>query len=219
MPKTLSEGYTLAKKAEIWVNFDYDFTKTEQILAEDDNYGDIPSVQNFQVWERSLRERKDPITGFEANDIFESGIIFPNLILKDLIKIFYPSVVSLSSYSFTYHYNIKSLSPTSPIDFNNKSTYPKNCITSLWSNWTECSVKCGDGVQTRERHVTQHPINGGTECGITNEIRECTIPCTPEPKKLTGTYVGIGVGVACVCILIAIGVVAYVNWSSRKKAK
>ena len=37
---------------------------------------------------------------------------------------------------------------------------------SLWTSFTECSVTCGSGTQTRERECNNPvPDHGGLECG------------------------------------------------------
>ena len=41
------------------------------------------------------------------------------------------------------------------------------------SEWTECSIKCKEGTQTRM--AIQEPLNGGKPCG--ELIQKCKIPC------------------------------------------
>ncbi|XP_066440797.1 SCO-spondin-like [Eleutherodactylus coqui] len=51
---------------------------------------------------------------------------------------------------------------------------------SSWSNWTECTVTCDSGIQTRNRSCSQPvPLHGGPECqGPHMQTRECnTQPC------------------------------------------
>lgn len=50
---------------------------------------------------------------------------------------------------------------------------PVNCAVSDWSDWTACSVSCGDGLQQRTRMVTTYPANGGQACPSTIENRTC----------------------------------------------
>ncbi|CAH1776208.1 unnamed protein product, partial [Owenia fusiformis] len=63
----------------------------------------------------------------------------------------------------------------------------KNCNThncpidgrvSDWSNWSECTKSCGQGVQSRDR-ICEGPYYGGTPCSEhLNETQECqTHPC------------------------------------------
>ncbi|XP_064613600.1 uncharacterized protein LOC135477432 [Liolophura sinensis] len=52
------------------------------------------------------------------------------------------------------------------------------CMTSEWSEWSECSAACDGGVQTREKSVN------GTDCPQpTSQSRPCnTVPCTETCK-------------------------------------
>ncbi|KAK3089127.1 hypothetical protein FSP39_001055 [Pinctada imbricata] len=49
-------------------------------------------------------------------------------------------------------------------------------IWSLWSGWSECSVTCEDGIQTRTRKCNHPPPNfGGLQCpGSNTEQKNCT---------------------------------------------
>jgi len=50
---------------------------------------------------------------------------------------------------------------------------------SSWSGWSECSVRCGRGVQKRTRTCTNPvPINGGQTCpGPATQRVECNPSC------------------------------------------
>ncbi|XP_045160489.2 SCO-spondin-like [Mercenaria mercenaria] len=53
-----------------------------------------------------------------------------------------------------------------------------------WTVWTDCSVTCGDGEQTRSRTCTNpEPQNGGTDCvGDTQESQTCNLASCPQEK-------------------------------------
>lgn len=41
---------------------------------------------------------------------------------------------------------------------------PVDCMYANWSSWTECSMPCEGGKQTRSRAVASEPVNGGAAC-------------------------------------------------------
>uniref|UniRef100_A0A1B6CP24 Spondin-1 n=1 Tax=Clastoptera arizonana TaxID=38151 RepID=A0A1B6CP24_9HEMI len=41
---------------------------------------------------------------------------------------------------------------------------PVNCVVSLWSAWSQCSVSCGEGYKERKRTIIVEPKNGGHAC-------------------------------------------------------
>ena len=59
---------------------------------------------------------------------------------------------------------------------------------TMWSNWTECSSTCNEGVQYRERQCTNPtPQHGGKDCltiGPATDQRSCFIVKCPG-KKIT----------------------------------
>lgn len=61
---------------------------------------------------------------------------------------------------------------------------------SKWSNWTECSVTCGSGVVTRDRHCNNpEPAAGGKHCNGTNKERKsCRAEgqCIGKSQLITG---------------------------------
>ena len=48
-----------------------------------------------------------------------------------------------------------------------------DCVMSEWSNFSACSVTCGDGTQTRTRSILSLPRNLGRPCNSTVETRVC----------------------------------------------
>ena len=59
-----------------------------------------------------------------------------------------------------------------------------NCKWGSYGAWTECTVTCGGGSQTRTRTVETPAANGGADCvGDSSQTRHCSITAC-----LTSTY-------------------------------
>ena len=43
---------------------------------------------------------------------------------------------------------------------------PVDCELSEWSDWSECSVTCGSGMQVRVRSILTEPADGGRKCPL-----------------------------------------------------
>nr|XP_026689790.1 thrombospondin type-1 domain-containing protein 7B-like isoform X3 [Ciona intestinalis] len=64
---------------------------------------------------------------------------------------------------------------------------PVDCQVSSWSDWTDCSVSCGEGTITRTREVKVYPEYGGKVCPHLHEKDECSISqqdCEVSPWTL-----------------------------------
>jgi iron complex transport system substrate-binding protein len=84
-----------ANEADIWINTGQAKTLID-ILSEDERLGMIRSFKERQVYNNNARANN---TG--GNDFWESGLIHPQIILKDLIKIFHPQL--LPDYTLVYY--------------------------------------------------------------------------------------------------------------------
>ena len=57
-----------------------------------------------------------------------------------------------------------------------------DCEWSRFSDWSECSVSCGGGIQRRRRTVLVEAERGGRRCiGRTEETRICNSKICPTP--------------------------------------
>ena len=88
-----------ANEADIWINTGQAKTLID-ILSEDERLGMIRSFKERQVYNNNARANN---TG--GNDFWESGLIHPQIILKDLIKIFHPQL--LPDYTLVYYKKLK----------------------------------------------------------------------------------------------------------------
>eukprot|EP01006_Ploeotia_vitrea_P040132 TRINITY_DN66404_c3_g4_i3.p1 TRINITY_DN66404_c3_g4~~TRINITY_DN66404_c3_g4_i3.p1 ORF type:complete len:2189 (-),score=999.16 TRINITY_DN66404_c3_g4_i3:889-6498(-) len=63
---------------------------------------------------------------------------------------------------------------------------PVNCLVSEFGPWSNCSSKCGAGIQTRRRTILRHMANDGLACPNTEEQRDCNAgPCPPIQMDAT----------------------------------
>ena len=85
--KDLEVVYEVGLEAEIWINPGAAETK-EDILAKDARFRDFRSFQTGQIYNNNRRVH--PSGG---NDFWESGVVHPEIVLADLIKIFHPQIV------------------------------------------------------------------------------------------------------------------------------
>ncbi|XP_017039218.1 spondin-1 isoform X2 [Drosophila ficusphila] len=59
-------------------------------------------------------------------------------------------------------------------DSNNDPDVPRECLTHPWSSWSNCSSKCGDGMQYRRRVYKQPELARVYNCNVLQyEEREC----------------------------------------------
>ncbi len=95
MPMDIEMVYDRASEAEFWVNPGI-WTSLEQAVQSAPRMADFRSVREKRLYNRNKR------TGANgANDYWESGMIKPDVILADLIKIFHPEL--LPEYTLYYY--------------------------------------------------------------------------------------------------------------------
>jgi hypothetical protein len=61
----------------------------------------------------------------------------------------------------------------------NMQLCPVDCELTPWTDWTECTLSCGEGSQTRTRTVVTPPSSGGKACGARHYEQTCVhyLPC------------------------------------------
>jgi len=79
------------KKADIWIHTGMANT-IKDIEGADTRLASLPAYFNQQIYNNNKRQNK-----FGGNDFWESGVVNPHLILKDLIQIFHPNILSDTS--------------------------------------------------------------------------------------------------------------------------
>jgi len=99
LPLAFEAVFDKAKDAQFWVNVGFFFT-LEDLLAADARYADFAAFQNGTVWNN---DAKTSAAG--GNDVYESAVAHPELVLADLIKIFHPDL--LPDHELVYYRQVK----------------------------------------------------------------------------------------------------------------
>ena len=76
-----------AYNADFWLNQN-SYTTTSSILKYDEKFKGFKSVKDNQLYNNDKR-----LNATSGNDYWESGVINPQVVLKDLIKIFHPELL------------------------------------------------------------------------------------------------------------------------------
>ncbi|MBQ0054107.1 MAG: ABC transporter substrate-binding protein [Bacteroidales bacterium] len=97
--ESLEKMLVLASDAQVWFNPNTATTIFE-VIEQNPLLSDIPAVRNLQVYNNNLRQRENG-----GSDIWESGYVHPELILKDLAMILHPEI--FHSDSLYYHRRLK----------------------------------------------------------------------------------------------------------------
>jgi iron complex transport system substrate-binding protein len=85
-PMSIEKAYSIAQNADFWLIGNSSKSLTE-LKNVDARMSDIPAFKKQRIYNSNLRAND------YGDDFWESGIVKPNLILKDLIKIFHPELV------------------------------------------------------------------------------------------------------------------------------
>lgn len=87
LPVDLEQARLLVDSADVWLNTGACSTLAELRRAVP-KFSDVACVRNGAVW--NCDRRLNPSGG---NDFWESGVVHPDLVLRDLVKIFHPELV------------------------------------------------------------------------------------------------------------------------------
>ncbi len=87
LPLSFEEVFAKASDAEFWVNVGF-FGSLKDLEAADARFAEFAAFKNGKVFNNDKRTNAN-----FGNDYFESGVIRPQVILADLIKIFHPDLL------------------------------------------------------------------------------------------------------------------------------
>ncbi|MDF5709404.1 MAG: ABC transporter substrate-binding protein [Nostoc sp. S4] len=77
-----------AANADYWLNFSQAWQSLQDLLTEDNRYADFKAVKTDNLYNNNARVNQSG-----GNDYWEGGISNPDIVLADLIKIFYPKIL------------------------------------------------------------------------------------------------------------------------------
>ena len=88
MPIDVEEAAILTTKADVWINVG-SLNSLNDLRSQFPKFSDVPCVKKGEVY--NCDKRQNP---FGGNDYWESGVVNPDMVLRDLIKIFHPELES-----------------------------------------------------------------------------------------------------------------------------
>ena len=98
-PIDLEEAYRLTSEADVWLNSG-SANSLDELRAECPKFTDTRCFRNGCVYNNTRRA-----TPGGGNDFFESAIVHPDLLLRDLVKIFHPEL--LPEHELYYYKQLK----------------------------------------------------------------------------------------------------------------
>ncbi len=96
---SMEEAIIRSSAADFWIHTGM-ITDKNEILAADNRFAGFPMFRNASIYNNNRRS-----TPGGGNDFWESGTVFPNRILADLIRIFHPGL--LPADTLTYYTEIQ----------------------------------------------------------------------------------------------------------------
>lgn len=99
LQKDFEVVYAIGLEADIWLNPGTAETK-QDILTNDSRFKDFKPFQTGEIYNNIKRVK---ISG--GNDFWESGVVHPEILLADLVKIFHPEIVP--EHTLYYYQKVK----------------------------------------------------------------------------------------------------------------
>ena len=92
----METAYGLIQKADYWINVGMAST-LDELKAVNPKFTDAKSVREKTAYNNNLR-----LTATGGNEYWESAVVRPDIVLRDLIHIFHPELVSDSLYYYRH---------------------------------------------------------------------------------------------------------------------
>jgi iron complex transport system substrate-binding protein len=97
-PIDIEEAYVAMQKADVWLNTNH-YNTLAELLADNPRFASTPPVRTGRVFNNNARTTPDG-----GSDFWESGVVRPDMVLADLVKILHPE-----SAADSLHYYYKQL--------------------------------------------------------------------------------------------------------------
>jgi iron complex transport system substrate-binding protein len=94
----LETAYTLLQKADYWINVDASSTTLAQLEAVNPKFADAKAVREQTVYNNNRRA-----TATGGNEYWETAVVRPDVVLRDLIQIFHPELLPADSLYYYQH--------------------------------------------------------------------------------------------------------------------
>lgn len=98
VPIDLEEAYQLTSDADMWLNVGMANT-LDELKASCPKFTDTRCFRNGYIYNNNVRTNPAG-----SNDYYESAVVNPDLVLRDLVKIFHPELVEKD---FVYYKQLK----------------------------------------------------------------------------------------------------------------
>ncbi len=99
-PMSFEAVYERALNAQVWINGSQTWKQLTDVAKADERYQKIPAFQTGQVFNNNAR-----VNQFGGNDYWQSGVISPDQVLADLVKILHPEL--LGNHQLVYYRALK----------------------------------------------------------------------------------------------------------------
>ncbi|HCC51152.1 MAG TPA: hypothetical protein DEQ30_03125 [Porphyromonadaceae bacterium] len=86
-PIDIEEAYVAMRRAEVWINTN-DYTTMVALVADNPRFASTPPVSEGRVYNNNART-----TPAGGSDFWESGVVRPHIILRDLVGILHPGLL------------------------------------------------------------------------------------------------------------------------------
>ena len=81
--------YEIAHNADFWITMRNEWRSIDNVVAEDERYGQFKAVRTGNVFNANAR-----LNANGGNDYWETGLIEPEVLLADIIKILHPDLLA-----------------------------------------------------------------------------------------------------------------------------